>query len=170
MGYGDAAVRQGEVHGAGGGVEGYGADWEIGVCGVGDAAVDFHVGFRREEGAAVGVDGVGCSSFVGGEDGKILGEEGGLVDVEKAGTWRGLGWVCGGGRFVGEVVFRVRGFIRDGWWNGTPDLWGSVLGRSVGCAFGGRERLLSGVHCGIWKRWEHNDKRVVDGHGFDRDI
>ena len=128
MGEGDgAAVVKGEVHGAGGGVEGYGADGGIGVCGVGDAAIDVHVGFRREEGAAVGVDGVGCSSFVGGEDGKILGEEGRFVDVEEAGAW-GVGgcWVRGGGggggRFVGEVVVCVRGFIRDGWWIGTPDL------------------------------------------------
>ena len=156
VGYGDAAVRQGEVHGAGGGVEGYGADRGIRVCGVGDAAVDFHVGFRREEGAAVGVDGVGCSSFVGGEDSEIAGEEGGLVDVEEAGTW-GAGWAGGGGGVVGEVVFRVRGFIRDGWWIGTPDFWGGVGGRSVGGVFGGREGLLSGVHCGIRKRWERNE-------------
>lgn len=99
-----AVVVQGEIDSAGGGVEGYGADGGVGVGGVGDAAVDFHVGFGGEEGAGVGVDGVGCGCFVGGEDGEVLGEEGGAVDVEEAGGLRGLGWVSGGGGVVGEFV------------------------------------------------------------------
>ena len=91
---------EGEIDGAGDGVEGCGADGRIdGVGAVGDgAAVDFHVGFRRDEGAAVGVDGVGCGCLVGGEDGEIAGEEGGAVDVQEAGLGGGrLGGVCGGG-------------------------------------------------------------------------
>lgn len=106
MGEGDGAVIvEGEIDGAGSVVEGCGADWGRIVWVV--AAVDFHVGFGGEEGAAVEVDGVGCGLFVGGEDGEVVGEEGGAVDVEEAGGWGGwLGWVgggCGGGG-VGEVV------------------------------------------------------------------
>ena len=85
---------EGEVYGAGGGVESCGADGgddgEVGMIG---AAVDFHVGFGGEEGGGVGVDGVGCGLFVGGEDGEVGGEEGGGVDVEEE------GW--GGGRLGG---------------------------------------------------------------------
>ncbi len=144
----DGAAAEGEVDGAGCGVEGCGADGGVGVRGVGDAAVDFHVGFGREERAAVGVDGVGCGYFVGGEDGEIGGEEGGAVDVEEA----GLGGVCGGIGLVDEVVFSVRGLVGNGGWGGTPDLRGGVGGRSVGGRFVGRERLLGWVHSGIWKR------------------
>ncbi len=45
VGEGDGAAVEGEVHGAGCAVEGCGADGGIWLCGVGDAAVDFHVGF-----------------------------------------------------------------------------------------------------------------------------
>ncbi len=83
------------------------------------------------------MDGVGCGCFVGGKDGEIVGEEGVMVDVEEAGTGRVGGgrfdWIYGGGGLVGEVVLSMRGLVRDGRW------------------FGGRERLLGGIHFGIWK-------------------
>ena len=105
MGEGDGVVVvEGEINGAGCAVEGCGADG--GIVGV-VAAVDFHVGFGGEEAAAVEVDGVGCGLFVGGEDGEVVGEEGGAVDVEEAGGLGGrLGWVGGGrgGGGVGVVV------------------------------------------------------------------
>lgn len=161
MGEGDgAAVVKGEVDGAGGGVEGCGADGGSGGVG---ATVDFHVGFGREEAGAVGVDSVGCGCFVGGEDGESAGEEGSLVDVEEKGLGGGrLGGIGGGGALEDEVVGCVRGFVGDGGWSGTPDLWGGVVGRSVGGGFGGREGLAGGVHLGIWRRWEQNDIDFLD--------
>ena len=136
-------------------MEGHGADGGIGGRGVGDAAVDFHVGFGGEERAAVGADGVCCGCFVGGEDVEVVGEEGSAVDVEEAGDLGELGLVGagGGGGVVGEVFFRVRGLVGDWGWGGTPDLGRGVLGWSVGGVPRGRERLLCGVHFGVGKGW-----------------